>query len=86
MWEAGYMDCLTCRVDPDRYLGVIGLATDIRLDTRPDPMKASVDNQSWAINAFVVGGLKCSLGVYRDVPSAIQRLVELDSRAEVQDA
>lgn len=62
-WEAGYMDCLSRHVDPARYLGVIGLATDIRLSTPPDPDKAGIDNQSGAINAFVAGGLKLSLGV-----------------------
>ena len=35
MWEAGYMDCLSRRVDPKRYVGVIGLATDIRLAYPP---------------------------------------------------
>ena len=34
-WEAGYMNCLSRRVDPGRYYGVIGLATDIRLRTPP---------------------------------------------------
>ncbi|MDP9472595.1 MAG: nucleoside 2-deoxyribosyltransferase, partial [Chloroflexota bacterium] len=30
MWEAGYFDCLARHVDPARYYGVIGLATDMR--------------------------------------------------------
>jgi hypothetical protein len=74
MWEAGMMDCLSRRVDPTRYLGVIGLATDIRLSTPPDPTKTSVDNQSWAINAFVIGGLKSSLGVCTTVEDLLRRL------------
>ena len=31
------MNCLSRRVDPGRYYGVIGLATDIRLRTPPHP-------------------------------------------------
>jgi hypothetical protein len=64
MWEAGYMDCLSRHVDPKRYLGCIGLATDIRLRTPPNPRQAGVDNQAFYLNQFVVGGLKLSLGVY----------------------
>lgn len=78
MWEAGYMDCLSKRVNSVRYLGVIGLATDIRLATRPDPSKLGVDNQAWAINAFMAGGLKTSLGVYLnedDLFAKLQRLL-----------
>ncbi len=57
MWEAGFMDCLSRHVDGSRYLGVIGLATDIRLATLPDPSKTGADNQAWALNAFMSGGL-----------------------------
>jgi hypothetical protein len=77
MWEAGFMDCLSSRVDPDRYRGVIGLATDIRLRTLPDPAKTGVDNQAWAVNAFIAGGLKSSLGVFGDVDALIARLREV---------
>jgi hypothetical protein len=76
-WEAGYMDCLARHVDPGRYLGVIGLATDIRLATPPDPAKAGVDNQSGSINAFVVGGIKSSLGIYTSEEALLDRLAAL---------
>ncbi len=74
MWEAGYMDCLSRNVDPTKYLGVIGLATDIRLHTVPDPAKTGVDNQAWAINALIIGGLKTSLGVYLSEDTLLHRL------------
>ena len=76
-WEAGYMDCLSRHVDPARYLGVIGLATDIRLSTPPDPDKTGIDNQSGAINAFVAGGLKLSLGVCGSEEALLDRLKSL---------
>ncbi len=76
-WEAGYMDCLAKRVDPRRYYGVIGLATDIRLRTPPDPGKAGVENQAGYVNALVVGGLQGSLGVYLDEEPMIARLLEV---------
>jgi Nucleoside 2-deoxyribosyltransferase len=74
MWEAGYMDCLSKRVDPDRYLGCIGLATDIRLQTSPNPQQPGVDNQAFYLNQFVVGGLKLSLGVYLTEKALFERL------------
>jgi hypothetical protein len=74
MWEAGYMDCLSKHVDRQRYLGVIGLATDIRLRTTPDATKVGIDNQALHINAFISGGLKCSLGVYLDEDAMIAAL------------
>lgn len=77
MWEAGYMDCLSKHVDSRFYWGVIGLATDIRLHTKPNPIQFGVDNQCFYLNQFVVGGLKCSLGIYLDIPSLIQRLEEI---------
>jgi hypothetical protein len=76
-WEAGYMDCLSRRVDPRRYLGVIGLATDIRLRTPPHPERTGVDNQALHINALVIGGLQRSLGVYLDEDTMIARLHEI---------
>jgi hypothetical protein len=76
-WESGYMDCLSRHVDPNRYYGVIGLATDIRLRTLPDPNKPGVVNQALHINALVVGGLQGSLGVYLDEDSMIARLEEI---------
>src|SRR3954454_17635361 len=57
-WEAGYMDCLSKRVDPDRYYGIVGLATDIRLRTPPDPARCGVENLAVALNALVAGGLQ----------------------------
>jgi nucleoside 2-deoxyribosyltransferase len=77
MWEAGFMDCLARHVDAARYLGVIGLATDIRLATSPDPRKIGADNQAWAINAFVSGGLKSSLGLYLNEDDLFVRLGQL---------
>jgi Nucleoside 2-deoxyribosyltransferase len=74
-WEAGYMDCLSKRVDPVRYYGVIGLATDIRLRSLPDPNKAGVDNQAGYLNQLVVGGLQLSLGIYLDEATMIERLL-----------
>jgi nucleoside 2-deoxyribosyltransferase-like protein len=74
MWEAGYMDCLSRHVDPRRYLGSIGLATDIRLKTLPDPKKAGVDNQTFYLNQFVVGGLKLSLGIFQTETALFERL------------
>ena len=81
-WEAGYMDCLARRVDPARYYGVLGLATDIRLRTPPDPAKPGVDNQTWHVNQLVVGGLQLSLGIVYDEESAIARLLEIRRERE----
>jgi len=81
-WEAGYMDCLAKRVDPERYYGVVGLATDMRLRTLPDPAKSGVDNQAGYVNALVVGGLRGSLGVFLDEASVIARLLELRRERE----
>ncbi|MGX5669032.1 nucleoside 2-deoxyribosyltransferase [Rhizobium daejeonense] len=77
MWEAGFMDCLARHVDPARYRGVIGLATDIRLATLPDPKKIGSDNQAWALNAFISGGLKSSLGLYLKECDLFARLGQL---------
>ncbi len=81
-WEAGYMDCLAKHVDPRRYYGVVGLATDIRLRTLPDPAKAGVENQAGYVNALVVGGLQGSLGVYLDEEAMIARLLEVRRERE----
>jgi len=81
-WEAGYMDCLSKRVDPARYYGVIGLATDIRLRAIPDPTKSGVENQAGHVNALVVGGLQDSLGVYLDEETMIQRLLAVRRERE----
>ncbi len=83
-WEAGYMDCLARRVDPNRYYGVIGLATDMRLRTIPDPRKTGVDSQAGYVNALVAGGLQGSLGVFLDEVEMIDRL--LDVRREREGA
>jgi len=79
MWESGYMDCLSRHVDPQRYFGSIGLATDIRLQTRPDPSQSGADNQAYYINGFVVGGLKLSLGLHLDEASMIAELKRIRS-------
>jgi hypothetical protein len=76
------MDCLSRLVDPSRYYGVIGLATDIRLHTRPDPEKHGVNNQAFYINALVVGGLQGSLGVYLHEDEMIERLQEIRQERE----
>ena len=81
-WEAGYMDCLATRVDPARYYGVIGLATDLRLRTPPDPTKTGVDNQTFHLNQLVVGGLQRSLGIYLDEDTMIGRLEEIRRERE----
>jgi hypothetical protein len=81
-WEAGYMNCLSRRVDPGRYYGVIGLATDIRLRTPPHPERRGVENQTLHINALVIGGLQGSLGVYLDEDSMIERLREIRRERE----
>jgi nucleoside 2-deoxyribosyltransferase len=62
-WEAGYMDALNKHVDPQRYLGVLGLATDIRLQQLPVPERVGVENQAFYVNPFIVGGMQSSLGV-----------------------
>lgn len=74
MWESGYMDCLSKKVDSNIYKGSIGLTTDIRLKTLPDVKKCGIDNQTMYLNQFVIGGLKCSLGVYTDEDELIKKL------------
>jgi hypothetical protein len=81
-WEAGYMDCLSKRVDPGNYYGVIGLATDIRLRTPPNPAMTGVDNQAGYLNQLVVGGLQLSLGIYLDEAAMIERLIEVRRERE----
>jgi hypothetical protein len=81
-WEAGYMDCLSRRVDPARYYGIVGLATDMRLKTMPHPEKIGLDNQAFHVNALVAGGLQSSLGVYLDEASAIARLIDVKQERE----
>jgi len=79
-WEAGFMDCLHKRVDPDRYLGVIGLATDIRLQSVPDPARTGVENMAFYINGFIAGGMQSSLGIVRTEGELVERLQELRDR------
>jgi hypothetical protein len=81
-WEAGYMDCLAKHVDPERYFGVLGMATDIRLQAPPDPKRVGVDNLAVALNALVVGGLQLSLGIFTDEESAFARLLEIRRERE----
>jgi hypothetical protein len=76
-WEAGYMDALNKRVDASRYLGVLGLATDIRLQQPPVPSRSGIDNQAFYVNSFVVGGMQSSLGVVYsedDLIAALHRI------------
>ena len=81
-WEAGYMDCLARHVDPSRFYGVLGMATDFRLRAIPDPAKTGVDNQSWHVNQLVVGGLQLSLGIVLDEDGAMRRLNEIRAGRE----
>lgn len=85
MWEAGYMDCLSKKVDVKQYWGAVGLATDIRLQTLPDPEKKGIDNQTMYLNQFIVGGLKLSLGVYTNEDDLILRLRKLDEEKRKQE-
>ena len=81
-WEAGYFDCLSRHVDPRRYWGVVGLATDIRLRSLPNPAQAGPDNQAFYINQFVVGGLQLSLGICLDEKTLVARLAEIRAAHE----
>lgn len=76
-WEAGYFDCLSRHVNPDQYWGVIGLATDIRLQSQPNPRQAGAENQAGYVNQFVAGGLLHSLGVYYDESSLTGKLIDV---------
>lgn len=81
-WEAGYMDALSKYVDPARWYGVMGMATDIRLGSQPNPEQAGVDNQAGYLNQLVVGGLQKSLGIYRTADEAIARLEDVRDERE----
>lgn len=76
-WEAGYMDALNKHVDAGKYLGVIGLATDIRLAQAPVPERSGIENQAYYINSFIVGGMQSSLGVVYTEQELIDRLKEI---------
>jgi hypothetical protein len=84
-WEAGYFDCLSKEVDPKRYLGVIGLATDIRLAAAPNPAQSGVENLALGLNAFIVGGLQSSLGVVLDEEELFARLDDIRNARSVDD-
>ena len=81
-WEAGYFDCLCRYVDPQRYYGIVGVASDIRLRTLPDPEQRGVHNMAGYVNPLIVGGLEQSLGVYQNVDQAIDRLREVKTERE----
>ncbi len=81
-WEAGYFDCLSKHVDPERYWGIVGIASDIRLRTRPNPDQAGVNNMAGYVNPLIVGGLQQSLGIYLDEYAAIARLLEVRQSRE----
>ncbi len=81
-WEAGYMDCLSRHVDPERYRGVIGLATDIRLQQKPVPERSGIENQAFYVNSFIVGGMQASLGVVYDEESLFSRLGEIGAHRD----
>lgn len=78
-WEAGYFDALSKHVDPQRYRGVIGLATDIRLQQLPDLDRSGIENQAFYVNSFIVGGMQQSLGVVYDEASLFARLHEIEA-------
>lgn len=82
MWEAGYMDCLSRKINPSKYYGCIGLATDIRLNTTPDSSKSGIDNQSMYLNQFMVGGLKLSLGAAMSEQELIEKLCKIRAERE----
>lgn len=73
-WEAGYMDALNKRVDSQRYLGVLGLATDIRLQQVPDMSRTGIENQALHVNSFIVGGMQSSLGIVYNENDLISEL------------
>lgn len=81
-WEAGYMDALSKHVDPDRWYGVMGMATDIRLRSIPNPAQSGVDNQAGYVNQLVVGGLQQSLGIFRTADEAIAQLEQICATRE----
>lgn len=80
-WEAGYMDALNKHVDPNRYLGVLGLATDIRLQQLPTPHRTGIDNQAFYVNPFIVGGMQSSLGVVYTERELIEELRQIAGRS-----
>ena len=84
-WEAGYFDCLNKRVDSGHYLGVIGLATDIRLQQVPTPERSGIDNQAFYVNPFIVGGMQRSLGVVYSEDELFVRLKEVARALEHTD-
>lgn len=73
-WEAGFMDALNKHLDSERYLGVIGLATDIRLQQMPDQFRSGIENQAFYVNPFIVGGMQSSLGVVYNEDDLIREL------------
>lgn len=79
-WEAGYMDALNKHVDADRYLGVIGLATDIRLQQQPHLERIGIENQAFYVNSFIVGGMQSSLGVVYTEQELIAELTKIAER------
>ncbi len=79
-WEAGYMDALARTDQTGFYAGVIGIATDIRLQSIPNPNQAGVDNQVGYLNQLVVGGLQHSLGIFTNEDAAIAELLALLDR------
>ena len=80
MYETGFMHCLSEYVNPKKYYGVIGLATDMRLKTLPNVNKSGINNQAMYINQFVIGGLKSSLGVCTTEEELFNRLKEIEKQ------
>lgn len=76
-WEAGFFDCLSRYVDPEKHWGIVGLATDMRLRSAPDAAKTGVLNQAFHVNALVAGGLLLSLGICYDEDELFAKLNEV---------
>ena len=83
-WEAGYFDCLSRHVDPARYWGVLGLATDLRLAATPNPNQSGIENPAFHVNQFVAGGLLSSLGVVYDDDALLERLRQIADQRGVE--
>lgn len=60
--------------EPDKYLGVVGWADDIRLATKPNSEQKGADNQVLYLNSFTMGEIDNSLGTYYTIGDAIMRM------------
>ena len=81
-WEAGYMDCLSRFVDPGRYYGVLGMATDIRLNSPPNPEPGRRRQSGRLRQSARSRRLQLSLGVVRTEEEAIVLLIQIREERE----